>query len=287
MNVARGDVNPDEATMLREWNEDGYTVLRGAIPHPLIDALWRDADTAWSERPACKILTEGVGVTMLADSPPKEQLTHHHYRVMDFHNLSQAGAEIMMHPLVLRTLELIFGEPVIAMQSLLFEYGSEQGLHQDFPYVHAEIPSHLIGVWVACEEANAENGSLMVYPGSHRVPLFDFGNGSVLARSDDRRGIEAYEAYLDATCKDYPRAPEIFRAQKGDVILWHGALIHCGAPALNHALTRRTFVSHYSTQRGYTRDRRSYNDPAVTVSRNGGTYHAWQFPGHREGRYQL
>ncbi|MSR67741.1 hypothetical protein EXS65_02880 [Candidatus Peribacteria bacterium] len=280
------EISEEEATMLNHWRTEGFVALRSAVEEPLIDALWRDEERAWRERPACKILSEGVGVTMLADSKPKESLTHHHYRMMDFHNLSEAGAKIMMHPTIVRTLTLLFGEPIIAMQSLLFEYGSEQHLHQDFPYVHAEIPSHLIGGWVACEPADAENGSLLYYPGSHRIPLFDFGDGSVLYKHDDPKKIDAFEAYLQEQCSRLQK-PLILDAKKGDVLLWHGSLVHGGSLTQKKERTRRSFVTHYSTKRAYTKDRRSYDKTPIEIQLNGGTYHAWQFPGHEEGRYKL
>ncbi len=284
---AMGEVTPSDAVMLQSWNKDGFTVLRGAVEETLIDALWRDEARAWRERPVCKILSEGVGIRMLADSAPKETFVHHHYRIMDFHNLSQAGAQILMHPKILRILQLIFGESVIAMQSLLFEYGSEQHLHQDFPYVHAEIPSHLIGVWVACEDADAENGSLLYYPSSHRLPLFDFGDGSVLYKNDDPKKIDAFEKYLTDTCATLPRTPQILNAKKGDVLMWHGALVHGGSPTHNHVRTRKSLVSHYSTNRAYTQDRRSPDRSPLPIVLHGGSYHAWQFPDHKEGRYKL
>lgn len=281
------EITEDEASVLLGWATDGFLALRGAVEDSLIDALWRDEQRAWQERPACKILSEGVGVTMLKDSKPKEELLHHHYRLMDFHNLSEAGANVMMHPTIIRMLTLIFGESVIAMQSLLFEYGSEQHLHQDFPYVHSGIPSHLIGGWVACEPADAENGSLLYYPGSHRIPLFDFGEGSVLFKNDDPKKVDAFEEYLSRECAKSPRKPLILDAKKGDVLLWHGALVHGGSITQVKERTRRSFVTHYSTKRAYTKDRRCYDKTPVEIDLNGGRYHAWQFEGHKEGRYKL
>ncbi len=283
----RNEITDTEASVLAGWVSEGFIALRGIVEKPMMDALWRDEERAWKERPACKILSEGVGVTMLSDSKPKEELTHHHYRLMDFHNLSEAGSHIMMHPTIIRMLTLIFGEPVIAMQSLLFEYGSEQHLHQDFPYVHSTIPSHLIGGWVACEDADEENGSLLYYPGSHRIPLFDFGNGSVLYKNDDPKKIDAFEKYLAKECAKLPAKPQILRAKKGDVLLWHGALVHGGSMTQKKERTRRSFVTHYSTQGAYTQDRRCPDKKPINIELNGGAYHAWQFEGHEEGRYRM
>ncbi len=285
--LRRKEITDAEALMLSAWAEDGFIELRGIVDKAAIDALWHDEERAWKERPPCRILSEGVGVTMLRDSRPKKELTHHHYRLMDFHNLSEAGAMIMMHPTIIRTLTLLFGEPVVAMQSLLFEYGSEQHLHQDFPYVHSDIPSQLIGGWIACEHADEENGSLLFYPGSHHIPLFDFGDGSVLYKHDDPKKIDAFGNYLATECGKLRAKPTILRAEKGDVLLWHGALVHGGSPTKQREQTRRSFVTHYSTQRAYAKDRRSSDREPRNIELNGGLYHAWQHEGHEEGRYQM
>ncbi len=282
---AAGEISADEAAMLLQWDRDGFVVLPKIIEDNLIDALWRDEARAWQERPVCKMESEGTGVTMLSESKPKQELTHHHYRIMDFHNLSQAGAHIMMHPKIVRTLELLFGEQICAMQSLLFEYGSEQHKHQDFAYVHAQIPSHLIGSWVACEEAGPENGSLVYFPGSHKIPMFDFGDGNVLYTKHDPAKHDEFERHLDTECNRLGCEPKTLRAQKGDVLLWHGALVHGGGTTEDRNRTRRTFVCHYSTQRAYVKDRRSWDDEPKFINLNGGRYHAWQFAGHEEGRY--
>jgi ectoine hydroxylase-related dioxygenase (phytanoyl-CoA dioxygenase family) len=77
-------------------------------------------------------------------------------RYLDFDNLSEAAAELLCHPKKIEFVEGYFGEQCAAMQTLLFENGTQQRAHQDYPYVHSPGPSALAGVWLALEEALAD-----------------------------------------------------------------------------------------------------------------------------------
>jgi phytanoyl-CoA hydroxylase len=48
--------------------------------------------------------------------------------------------------------------------------GGEVRWHQDATYLQTSPPS-VVGLWVAVEDANRENGCLWVQPGGHRAPL--------------------------------------------------------------------------------------------------------------------
>ncbi len=50
------------------------------------------------------------------------------------------------------------------------DIGGEVRWHQDASYLHTQ-PASVIGLWVALEDADRNNGCLMVAPGQHRQPL--------------------------------------------------------------------------------------------------------------------
>jgi ectoine hydroxylase-related dioxygenase (phytanoyl-CoA dioxygenase family) len=283
--IGAGQISPQEADLLERWNRDGFLFLPQIVSEELIDALWRDYERAWLERPTCDILTEGEGVIRLTSARPRSRLDHHHYRLNDFHNLSEAGSLILMNRAILRFVRLAFDDTPIAMQSLTFEYGSEQRCHQDFPYVKSGILSHLIGSWVACEDVTAENGPLFYYRSSHRIPKFSF-DGDLAFHGQRPELVEEYETYLGQECRTRGLERVEQRMQKGDVILWHSALVHGGAPVVDRTRTRKSFVSHYSTRTAYSRDQRSSADPK-TRELNGGLYYEWQAESHKENCYPV
>lgn len=85
------------------------------------------------------------------------------------------------------------------------------------------------------------------------------------------------------------RSPErrAFALYKGDLLIWHSALVHGGMPRNDPALTRRSIVSHYTTREGYPYDRRDPNGTSHVLERNGGIYYGWRCQDHVEGRYPV
>ena len=286
--LASGQVTAEQAELLRTWNRDGYVIFRQLIDHDLIDKAWNDYARALEDRPVCRALVEGRGVQWLSELPPWDELrttSNYHYRFMDFHSVSGAAKSIMLDPTVVGFLRLIFGEPPVAMQTLMFEHGSEQGWHQDFPYVVPRILSHLAAAWAACEEVTPENGPLEYFPGSHRLPKFDWGGGSLTYGNDDPNKVTAFQNYLETAATERGIAPVQLAAQKGDVFLWHSALAHRGAPVRRRGATRKTLVTHYSTRTAYPHDQRAPGAEPIVRRRNGGFYYEASFPGHREDYY--
>jgi ectoine hydroxylase-related dioxygenase (phytanoyl-CoA dioxygenase family) len=208
-------------------------------------------------------------------------------RYLDFHNASDAAAEIMMLPAVLRFAELCFGEKIAAMQTLLFENGTQQASHQDFAFVHSLRPGCLMGAWAALEDARVDAGPLFYWDRSLRaVPKYAFDDGSVLAEGDGPH-VRAFENYLENACRERGLERLIFTPRKGDVLIWRSALVHGGMPRNDPALTRRSIVSHYTTQEAYPYDRRDPNGTPHVLERNGGIYYGWRCQDHVEGHYPV
>ena len=61
-----------------------------------------------------------------------------------------------------------------------------------------------------------------------------------------------------------------FHANRGDVFLWHGALIHGGSRARDTTMTRRSLVLHYSSVSAYGQDRRFPGIEPQVYRREGG-----------------
>ena len=268
--VAAKSLAADDVGLLMRWRHEGYLTLPGAVEHSLIDELLAEYERAWEERPEVKVLVEDKGVQPFAEVAPRSELTHRDFRMMDFQDVSEAARKVMFHPTTVRHLALIFDQAPVAMQSLFFEYGLEQGVHQDFPYVQARHLSHLIGCWVALEDVTADSGPLFYYPGSHRLPKYDWGGGSLRFDGKDDSQVEGFAAHLANACAEAGLERLTFHAKKGDVFLWHAAMVHGGSAATDRALTRKSFVVHCSTREGYPRDRRWPDLEPEILEINGG-----------------
>ncbi len=260
----------DLRAKLIDWLRNGYVVFEGAIEAELIDAYNADIDAVFSEpsRFGVRLNVEGYG-TVPARDLPSEAFAHHHLRVMDLHNVSEAGKAIMLHPVLTGFLGHVFRDVVVGMQSLTFVHGTEQHAHQDYPYVVSGIMSHLAATWVALEDVHPDAGPLYYWEGSHTVPGFDWGNGPLLTPESTSDELDFAE-FLTERCESGGARRVEFEPRKGDVLFWHAGLVHGGSAVIDETRTRRSFVSHYSTRAAYPSDRRAPSDPPRVFEHNGG-----------------
>lgn len=261
--------NDQMRARLQQWRRDGFTVFPGVASSSLIDAYVADLGEILETR---SLMTQ-VSHERLGNVPLKSltaaDLADRHLRLCDVHNNSVAGKKLALHADIVGFLALIFDDVPVAMQSLTFIYGSEQRLHQDFPYVVAEIPSHLAAAWIALEDVHPEAGPLFYFPGSHRLPKFDFGDGLVLTPDSPHRE-DAFEDFLRESVERAGLRQETICPRKGDVFIWHSSLIHGGSPTLDPSRTRKSLVVHYSTFSAYRRDRRDPSREVKAHKLNGG-----------------
>jgi phytanoyl-CoA hydroxylase len=273
-NPPRFKVPYDMAEKLKDWEQNGYTVLEQIIPSEMIDNFWNDFQEL-VHHPEKYDLSVRIDLDeFLPDQQrnikefPREALLGKFVKINDFHNSTVAGKKLMTHPSIVAFLEAIFNQQVVVMQSLIFMYGSQQPTHQDFPWVTAKNPSHLAAAWIALEDIKIDSGPLYYYIGSHKMPKFDFGTG-ILFRGDSTKSPLEFADYLDKTCTElqYPR--ETLLIKKGDVLIWHAALAHGGSVITNPEQTRKSFVCHYSTEEALPYHKNRIHENPVTQNYNG------------------
>lgn len=263
---------------LASWRDNGYAYFPGQIAPAAIDAMVAEYESIWATRPPVRVLCEGRGVVPIAELPERSAIGHHHYRLLDVQDISANARSLILSPGVVAFLREVFDEDPVAMQSLLFEYGSEQGTHQDFPYVQARILSRLVGCWIALEDVRADNGPLFYYPGSHHLAKFDWGGGALTFDGKDEKQVDAFAEFLEQKCQERGLEKQVFHAKKGDVFLWHAALVHGGSPTLDPDATRLSLVAHFSSVTAYPHDRRYPNQAPRLHRENGGLIYMLQEP---------
>jgi ectoine hydroxylase-related dioxygenase (phytanoyl-CoA dioxygenase family) len=280
-------LNNAELQQFRDFRRDGYVWLRQVVDPSLIDAVERDISRLWRDRPNMLTQSAGEAPRQVRTVEDERAYRARSARYLDFHNLSEATAAILCHPVVVRFVRRYLGEPIAGMQTLLFENGTQQRAHQDYPYVHSLRPAALAGAWVALEKVSENAGPLFYFAGSHRaVRPYAFDGGSVLAEGDGEH-IRLYERYLEETCAGLGLRRETLLAERGDVLIWHSALVHGGSARKDLTLTRRSLVSHYTTQAAYPFDRRTPSMAPIPIRVGDCVYYANQQPDHVEGAFKL
>lgn len=250
--TAAGEISGDDAERLHHFVDTGYTSISIDLDDDFSAALEDDLDQLWVDRPH--------NLAASAKSGGRESFRDFDianrdigYRVIDLHSHSERALSLYLHPEIFRMTDLIFGERSVAFQSLYFQYGSEQSLHRDPMFVVTDPPSHLLASWIALEDITADSGPLLYVPGSHRMPWFEFAPDTIkFGDSDDLPAIrKAWAEDRARRIEEMGLEVVELTCRRGDVFIWHGALLHGGARVTNPEATRKSFVTHYSTASTY------------------------------------
>jgi ectoine hydroxylase-related dioxygenase (phytanoyl-CoA dioxygenase family) len=185
------------------------------------------------------------------------QLQDCNLKLVDIHTVSYNAALLTMVPAAVSFLGHVFGSEPALLQTLTFATGSEQRVHQDFPYVFRQRDiAKLAAFWIPLEDIHPDSGPLAYYCGSHKVDklgFFDWGSGAInqFDRFGIHRHIRGYEDFLEQRIQALTLTPLHFLPRKGDLLVWHGALIHAGSEIKNRSLTRKSVVGHYTAVGGH------------------------------------
>ncbi len=132
-----------------------------------------------------------------------------------------------------------------------FNRGSQQPAHADFAFVYNQKDiAFLAASWIPLENVHPDSGPLAYYPGTHNVVKFgfyDFGEGEIIM-TDGTNLMSATEfgVWLNEEIARGKYQRRVFLPKRGDVLIWHTALVHEGSQIANKALTRKSVVTHYS-----------------------------------------
>jgi hypothetical protein len=173
-------------------------------------------------------------------------------RLQDAWQHNDLSRKLATLPRVLSILEMLYGRRPIPFQTLNFPVGTQQAGHTDTIHFHSMPHRFMCGVWVALEDIDADNGPLFYYPGSHKLPIYDFFDiSSARATADERASDGEYYAYddyvnfLDRLMQEHRLERTELKIKKGQALIWAANLVHGGAPILDPNRTRNSQVSHY------------------------------------------
>ncbi len=134
--------------------------------------------------------------------------------------------------------------------SLFFELGSQQPLHRDTPYFYSGTKGGYMGVWVALDDVDENNGALIAVKGSHELPepnLVELKNRfhpNEDVPSSSPLLFDAYNQELINAAHDCGLSTQVCNVNKGDLIIWNPQTLHGGLPHHDKTRTRRSFVMH-------------------------------------------
>ena len=216
----------------RAWREDGVVILPRFLPDALLDPYI--AERAKLDSPG----------GWISGTP--------------YEHVPEIRA-ICLHPPLMAALGELIGQELMLHLTLTGWISTERNWHQDDYLNPPYVNSWYAAVWMALDRIHPDSGPFEYIPGSHRWPLlrkdkvqFFLTEAEHAQQREigyftwpkvaDRFVIPAVEREIAAR----GIAPKFFLAEKGDVLIWHGRLMHRGSRPKNPRLQRRALIAHYS-----------------------------------------
>lgn len=239
------------ATDLSAFDEQGYLVVRGLAPEPVRAAMLREtmSDLAALRGPLEYEADVGYpGAPSSRDAPggrTVRRLLHATARSAVFREWGTSA------PVATRIAALL-GRPVMLAEAhhncVMTKhpaYGTRTGWHRDIRYWRY-TREELVSVWTALVPERADNGALLVVPGSHRLAL----------REDQLDAAQFFRDDLPENRRVLARAVTV-ELEPGDVLFFHCRLLHAAG-------ANRTQATKYSVVFTY----RAVDNPPIAGSRS-------------------
>lgn len=209
-----------------DFNKNGFAVIEGFLDHQTVNEVNAQIDTLLKEGKTGfsyinKIMFAIGKSKLLRDIGTNKQLT-----------------EVLSN--------ILNGTPKL-FQSINFLTGSQQKTHSDSIHMTTYPLGGLLGVWIALEDIDEDQGPLHYYPGSHTLPYYlnsNYDNEGNSFLIGDKDYVE-YEKMLEKKIQELKLEKQIFKAKKGDLLIWHANLLHGGEPHKSKDKTRKSMVFHY------------------------------------------
>ncbi len=236
------------AEQIAHFQEHGYVVVPRVLEPDQIDRyLVRAREIALGDIPdaAANRRVKDIHYAK-GHAPLPEDPEHALWKIMNPDRFDPIMAECMRFPKVLDAVSSLIGDDLMAFL-LMFIYkppgvpGSLHPFHQDAAYFSFGPQDLCVGVWIPLDPVDADNGSLCIVPGSHRLPVHKLEakegiNFGALASE----GVEDDPSYLEkAITLELP---------PGDCVLFSTRLLHrtTGNKTMRH---RRVVTLHMANAR--------------------------------------
>jgi ectoine hydroxylase-related dioxygenase (phytanoyl-CoA dioxygenase family) len=148
--------------------------------------------------------------------------------------------------------------------SLSANVSSERDWHRDFVWDHRHGADNYIGVWVALEDISPDSGPFEAIPGSHLWELDYSRLGTDELSTEPAKG----SSYMQEEIDKRNAKPFKFLAKRGDILLWHGHIIHRGSMPTNQNATRKTLIGHYCAN--------AHGDPSWKLTDHPELFRTWK-----------
>ncbi len=225
------DVTPATVEIARKLRKDGFVVID--FPDPEFNGVAEKIIRALDNRYDWQAWRKGTIPGL---------------RVQDAWDTVREVKRLACNPTLLKLLSDLYGRRAFPFQTLNFPVGTQQHFHTDSVHFSSSPERFMVGVWVALEDVDSENGPLVYYPGSHALPIFTNEHIGVNPATQSQNMYEHYPRYeqaWEAIVAALDIKPVYFHAKKGQALIWAANLLHGGAAQKDMKRTRYSQVTHY------------------------------------------
>lgn len=226
-------------------NQRAKDVVEGRVKLAEGNGIWMEADAVEFGLISNQGLKkEGASYRMEADTNYLEgeliiQESWYDYLFKIGHRMHQSDPifkHFACHPNIMDVLEPLIGPDIKCIQSMFIDkprqIGIGQPYHQDSWYLKTD-PETLTALWVACDDADLDNGCLHVIPGSHREPVHPH-----------EKPIDPAQRIYAEVHSARSRREIAVPLKKGSGVFFPGHMLHRSGNNLSER-KRRSYVLHY------------------------------------------
>jgi ectoine hydroxylase-related dioxygenase (phytanoyl-CoA dioxygenase family) len=210
------------------WDRDGYLILDSIAPASQIDSIVAEMEDLYRDLPEGERETE-------------DGVMYSWNRIMDAWRINENVKSLALSPTALGILEELYGRKPLPFQTLNFRVGTEQPAHSDTVHFNSVPEGFMGGVWVALEDIGMDQGPLVYYPGSQKLPVVTMEDVGVEA---DPSQYSQYELFIARMIEEQGLEPHYATIEKGQALVWSANILHGGAPQRDKSLTRKSQVTH-------------------------------------------
>lgn len=214
----------------RDWNDDGVVLLPGFMPDDLMSAYeecWIRENRELNSRPGG-----------WPDCTPYRR----HPELLN----------ILTYDPLANVIEGLLGEPAGVHLNLTGWVSTQRNWHQDSYLNPPHVGDFYAAVWIALADIHPDSGPFQYVPGSHRWPQVTRQKivSALEPEERDHRWPKHSERILTPLFEQeiVNRGNNVVShlPQRGDVLIWHGRLMHRGSVPNVPMMERRSLIAHYS-----------------------------------------
>jgi len=218
-------LTPNQIT---SFNDHGYVVIPQVF-QPNEVAAYRDHYMKLRAEGSYPFDLDGVATT---DTDPLKKFP----RMLHMHHWDEVSLRWLLDARLNQCLTALLGAEPLAVQTMLYfkpPGARGQAMHQDNFYLGV-APGTCAAAWLALDECDEGNGCMQVVPGSHKWPLL------CTQPADTRISFTDVAVPLPPQQESVPVVMEA-----GDVLIFHGNLVHGSLPNKSADRFRRALIAHY------------------------------------------